>query len=73
MTISKKIKAINNKIELNKAKISALSSENVKDLNIFCYAKELKNQTSVTDKHYQKFGDAFRYNKKEEKIFKKMC
>ena len=99
MCISEKIKAIDNKIEQNKAqynldkqtaKISALSSGNVskyelltekvvlpkKDLlekaaaiKRFEYSllgKELKRQTNVAEKQYQKFDNAFESNKKEE-------
>ena len=99
MSISKKIKAISNKIEQNKgkynlgrqtAKISALSSGIVnkyelwtdkdvlpeKDLlekagaikrfKYFPFGKELKRQTSLTEKQYQKFDSAFESNKNEE-------
>ena len=93
MSISEKIKTVNNKIEENKAqynldrqtaKVSASSSGNVsknefltdkdvlreKDLleraaalKRFEYSplgKELKNQTSVTEKQYQSFDKVFK-------------
>ena len=98
MSISEKIKAINNKIEQNKAqynldkqtvKISASPSGNVskyefltgkdilpeKDLlekaatiKRFEYSllgKELEKQTSVAEKHYQKFDSGFESNENE--------
>ena len=94
MSISEKIKAINNKVEQNKAqcnldrqaaKISALSSGNVskyqfltgKDvlpdkaaaLKRFEYlplGKELKAQTNVAEKQYQKLNKIFESDNKEE-------
>ena len=99
MSISEKIKAIDNKLEQNKsqcnldkqtAKSSTLPSGNVikyefltrkdvlpekdvleKDaaLKRFEYSplrKELKTQTSVTEKQYWKFNNTFESNKKEE-------
>ena len=101
MSISEKIKIINNKIEQNKAqynlgrqtdKISALSSKNVskykfltgkdalpeKDLlekaatmKIFEYSllgSELRKQTSVPEKQYQKFDKVFESNKNKKKL-----
>ena len=43
--------------------------EKVAEIKRFEYSplgKELKNQTSVTEKQYPKFGNAFKSNKKEE-------
>ena len=74
MNISDKIKAVNNKIEQNKAKynldiqiakMSALSSGNVSKYQ-FLTDKELKKKTSVAEKKYKKFDNAFESNKKEE-------
>ena len=99
MSISEKIKAINNKVEQNKAqynldrqaaKISAFSSGNVskyqfltgkdvlpdKDLQEKAAAlkrfeylplgKELKAQTNVAEKQYQKLNKIFESDEKEE-------
>ena len=99
MSTSDKIKAIDNKIEQNKAqynldrqaaKISALSSRNISKYEFvtskyflpekgllekaaaikrFQYSllgEQLKNQTSVAEKQYQKFDKAFESDKKAE-------
>ena len=92
MSISEKIKAINNKIEQNKAqynldrqtsKISGLSSGNVgkyetqattmKRFEYWSLGKELKAQTDIAKKQYQKLGDTdwFVGIKKEKPIIKK--
>ena len=101
ITITEKIKTIDNKIEQNKAqydldrqigKISALSSWHVskyeiltgkhvlpeKDLlekaatmKIFEYSllgSELRKQTSVPEKQYQKFDKVFESNKNKKKL-----
>ena len=102
MSISKKIKAINNKIDLIKAqnnldrktaKINALSSGNVskydfmtgkdfwpergllekaatmKRFEYLLLSKELKAQTDIAKKQYQKLDDTFEFDKiiKKEK------
>ena len=104
MSISGKIKTIDNKIEQNlpqynldrqNAKISLLSSRNGRKYELFTgedvlpekellekaasvkrfehslLGKELKKQPSVAEKQYQKFGNAFEFNKKEEGKTKK--
>ena len=88
MSISKKIKTTNNKIEQNKAqfnldrqtaKISALSSGNVskrefltgKDVNLFTRKRlarksccnELKAQTDIAKKQYQKLDDTYDFDR----------